>query len=63
MTPDGKIIETEVVDKVRRLKGLIMNRGRSYTPDERRDLENYVSLVLDAIEDSPDYHMNHRLWK
>ena len=53
MTND-KIIESHLIDRFERLVGMIMNNGRSYTPDERRDIENFAANLYYEFKDSPD---------
>ncbi len=56
---DDKIIESRLIDRFERLVTMIMNSGRSYTPDERRDIENFASSLFSEFKDSPNFEENH----
>jgi len=57
ITPDTvKVLDYDTLEKIIRLHRLIMNRGKTYTPGQRRDMENLSNLIIGELCTAPDFY-------
>lgn len=53
MEPDAFIVESEQFTSLRQINNRLFGDGTHLTPDQRRDLANWMWSVLDQIQRQP----------